>query len=413
MVLLKVMLASLRTRRTSAALIVVAIALSVVMIIGIERLRHQVRANFSSTVSGIDLIVSARGSPMNILLYSVFRLSDPTAGIRWDTVEHLAEHPDVKWWIPIALGDSHRGFPVVATNQSYLEHYRYGQGHSLSLAEGKWFAGQDHAVLGSVVADRLGYQIGDPIVLAHGASGPAIVTHDEHPFSVVGVLAPTGTPVDQSVHISLAGMAAIHRGGAFLSGMPPLPGQQADKPDSVNAVMLGLKRRTAVLSVQRELSRYDREPLSAIMPGVQLQTLWRMTAAGEYALRATSLAVLLVALLVLVSTILAALEGRRHELAILRAAGAGRLAIYLVIVGEGVCLIFIGGLLGLAVLFLAQWALAPLALSEWSLRLPESFLRWRELPALGALVLVGSLIGLLPAEKAFRNSLADGLTPRS
>lgn len=219
--------------------------------------------------------------------------------------------------------------------------------------------------------------------------------------------------MDQSVHISLAGMAAIHRGGAFLSGMPPLPGQQADKPDSVNAVMLGLKRRTAVLSVQRELSRYDREPLSAIMPGVQLQKLWRMTAAGEYALRATSLAVLLVALLVLVSTILAALEGRRHELAILRAAGAGRLAIYRVIVGEGVCLIFIGVLLGLAVLFLAQWALAPLALSEWSLRLPESFLRWRELPALGALVLVGSLIGLLPAEKAFRNSLADGLTPRS
>ena len=279
----KVMLASLRTRRTSAALIVVAIALSVLMIVGIDRLRHQVRGNFASTVSGIDLIVSARGGPMNILLYSVFRLSDPTAGIRWETVEHLAGHEDVKWWIPIALGDSHRGFPVVATNDSYLAHYRYGQDQSLALVQGDWFADADQVVLGSAVAERLGYRIGDRIVLAHGASGPAIVEHDNHPFTVVGMLAPTGTPVDQSVHISLAGMAAIHGAGSFMTGLPPMPGQQADKPDSVNAVMLGLERRTAVLSLQRELSRYDREPLTAIIPGVQLQRLWRMTGTAENA----------------------------------------------------------------------------------------------------------------------------------
>ncbi|MBB10331.1 MAG: peptide ABC transporter permease, partial [Alcanivorax sp.] len=179
----RIILASLRTRKTSATLIVVAIALSLVMIVGIERLRHQVRANFASTVSGIDLIVSARGGPMNILLYSVFRLSDPTAGIRWQTVQHLADHPDVKWWIPIALGDSHRGFPVVATNDSYLAHYRYGRDRALSLASGEWFAGADQVVLGSAVAQRLGYRLGDDIVLAHGASGPAIIEHDNHPFT--------------------------------------------------------------------------------------------------------------------------------------------------------------------------------------------------------------------------------------
>lgn len=411
--LAKVMLASLKTRRTSALLIVAAIGLSVLMIIGIDRVRHQVRANFSSTISGTDLIVSARGGPMNILLYSVFRLSDPTAGISWKTVEHLADHPDVKWWIPIALGDSHRGYPVVATNDSYLAHYRYGRDQCLALQSGAWFARADQTVLGSAVAARLGYQQGEHIVLAHGASGPAIVEHDNHPFTVVGILAPTGTPVDQSVHISLEGMAVIHRGGAYRSGLPPMLGQAQDKPDSVNAVMLGLKRRMAVLSLQRELSRYEREPLTAIIPGVQLQRLWRITAAGENALRATSLAVLVVALLVLVSTVLAALEGRRHEIAVLRATGAGRLAVYTVIVGESLCLTVLGCLLGLGVLFLAQWGLAPMALAEWSLRLPEHFLAWRELPAIGAILLAGSMAGLIPAEKAFRNSLADGLTPRN
>lgn len=408
----RIVLASLRTRKTSAALIVIAIALSLAMIIGIERLRYQVRANFASTVSGIDLIVSARGGPMNILLYSVFRLSDPTAGIRWETVEHLADHPDVKWWVPIALGDSHRGFPVVATTTSYLDHYRYGNGQALAIQQGAWFAGPDQAVLGSAVARALGYQLGDDLTLAHGASGPAIIEHDDHPFRVVGVLAPTGTPVDQSVHISLAGMAAIHAGGQFRSGLPPGPGQ-TDKPDSVNAVMLGLNSRIAVLSLQRELSRYQPEPLTAIIPGVQLQRLWRMTAYGENALRATSLAVLVVALLVLISTILAALEGRRHELAVLRAAGAGRVAVYGVIVGESLCLTVIGSLLGLTLLFVAQWAMAPFALAEWSLRLPDTFIALRELPYVGAVLLAGTLAGVIPAEKAFRNSLADGLTPRN
>ena len=177
--------------------------------------------------------------------------------------------------------------------------------------------------------------------------------------------------------------------------------------------MLGLNSRIAVLSLQRELSRYQPEPLTAIIPVVQLQRLLPMTAYGENALRATSLAVLVVALLVLVSTVLAALEGRRHELAVLRAAGAGRVAVYAVIVGESFCLTVIGGLLGLTLLFVAQGAMAPYALAEWSLRLPDPFVAWRGLPAIGVVLLAGTLAGVIPAEKAFRNSLADGLTPRN
>ncbi|MBM7334937.1 ABC transporter permease [Alloalcanivorax marinus] len=409
----RIILASLATRKTSAALIVAAIALSLVMILGIERLRHQVHANFASTVSGMDLIVSARGGPTNILLYSVFHLSEPPAGIEWRTVEHLAAHPQVKWWIPIALGDFHRGFPVVATNHGYLDHYRYGRDRPLELATGDWFAGPDQVVLGSDVARRLGYQPGTPVVLAHGSGGgPAIIEHDDHPFTVSGILAPTGTPVDQGLYISLQAMAVIHSGGRYAY---PVPGRPAasDKPDTVNAVMLGLKQRTAILGLQRELSRYDGEPLSAIIPGVELQRLWRMTANVENALRAAAVAVFLVALLVLISTVLAALEGRRHELAVLRAAGAGRGTVYGVIVGESLCLTLAGCATGLLLLFAAQQILAPWALMEWSLRLPTHLLAMAELPLVAAVLLAGSLAGLLPAEKAFRNSLADGLTPRS
>lgn len=409
----KITRASLATRRIPASLVVLAIALSVLLVVGIERLRHQVRDNFATTVSGIDLIVSARGGPLNILLYSVFRISDPTAGISWRSVEYLAEHPQVDWWIPLSLGDSHRGFPVVATNQSYLDHYRVGRDQSLVLHSGHWFGDELDVVLGASVAAALGYAIGDEIVLAHGNSGAALTSHDAHPFRVAGVLAATGTPVDQSLHISLAAMEKIHSGAAFI-GRRVAPPREAGEltPSSVTAVLVGLKSRAAVLSMQRELSRYRAEPLSAILPGVELHRLWRLTGYAENALRITSWAVLMVSLLVLFATVLASLESRRHELAVLRAVGARRSSVYRMIAGEGLLLTLLGCVAGLVLLFALQWLLADHALTNWAVRLPTHFVAWRELLFIGAILFAGTISGLIPAERAFRQSLADGLTPR-
>src|SRR5437763_3643073 len=284
-------LKSLRNRRVTAALTVVSIALAVALLLGVERIRQQTREGFASTVSGTDLIVGARSSPVHVLLFSVFRIGNATNNIRWDTYRALAAWPDIAWTIPVSLGDSHRGFRVLGTTGDYFEHFRFAGDRPLALAEGKRFEGPHDAVLGADVAKSLGYRLGPKIVIAHGAGEVELSLHKDQPFEVVGILARTGTPVDRTVHISLEGLDALHADANVSTSTDPLEAaRQAarhhadeaehdahegrDEVHSITAFLVGLKSRGAALSVQRRMNEFPAEPLTAILPGVALLEVW-------------------------------------------------------------------------------------------------------------------------------------------
>ncbi|MBA2721912.1 MAG: ABC transporter permease, partial [Methylibium sp.] len=261
-------------RRFVLSLVVLSIALSTLLLLGIERIRTDVRENFSQSVSGTDLIVGARTGPVQLLLYSVFRIGSATNSIGWSSVQAIARHKAVAWTVPISLGDSHRGFAVVGTSRDYFEHFRHGNREPLVLAQGRPFESVFDAVLGADVARRLGYVLGERLVLSHGDGAMAANDHADKPFTVVGILQRTGTPVDRSVHIGLDGMQAIHldwMAGAPLPGLS-VPADQVSRhdltPRSVTALLVGLKSRAAVFSVQREVAGFEAEPLMAILPGV-------------------------------------------------------------------------------------------------------------------------------------------------
>ena len=209
-VLLQLAAKSVLNRRLTAGLTVLSVAVSVALLVGVDRIRTEARAGFANTISGADLIVGARGGPLNLLLYSVFRIGDATSGISWESYEDIAGRPEVAWTIPLSLGDSHRGYRVLGTTSAYLEHYRHGREQRLELAAGTGLADVRDAVLGADVADSLGYDVGDSIVVSHGIGDISFEHHDEMPFTVTGILKPTGTPVDRTVHVTLAGIEAIH-----------------------------------------------------------------------------------------------------------------------------------------------------------------------------------------------------------
>ena len=281
------------SRRFVLALIVLSIALSTFLLLGIERLRQDVRQNFAQAVSGTDLIVGPRTGAVQLMLYAVFRVGSATNNIGWDSVQALAAQRQVALTVPIALGDSHRGFAVVGTTPAYFTHFRYGERQSLVLAAGRAFGdGAGHvfeAVIGAEVAERLGYRLGQRLVLSHGDGAFAANDHADKPFTVVGILARTGTPVDRSVHIPLSGIEAIHID--WIAGAP-MPGAKMSAeaaaaqdltPRTVTAVLVGLKSRAAVFSVQRWVRGYGDEPLMAVLPGVALDELWEVLGAGERA----------------------------------------------------------------------------------------------------------------------------------
>ena len=415
-------------RRGTLALVMLSIALATGLLLTLERLRTDIRASFSQAVSGTDLVVGARTGGVQLMLHAVFHVGGATNSVKVQSLRDIAAHRAVAWMVPLALGDSHRGFPVLGTTPEYFSRFLYGDKQALSLREGRAFAGTldglYEAVLGAEVADALGYRIGSRITLTHGlvaiaqGAGGLSNEHADKPFTVVGVLARTGTPVDRTVHISLQAIQAIHldwAGGAPMPGLriPPEAARKFDlEPQQVTAALVGLKNRVAVFAVQRFVAQYEAEPLMAVLPGVALDELWSAVGLGERALLAMSLLVALVSLASLVAVVLAGLDERRRELAVLRAVGAGPRHVLALLAAEGAWVTLAGALLGAVaaaatVLLAGPWLQSRFGITlQWGAPTPE---QWGLFAAvLGA----GMLAGLVPGWRAYRLSLADGLSPR-
>ncbi|ENM5741951.1 ABC transporter permease [Vibrio metoecus] len=408
---------SLLNRKATALLTVLTVSIAVVLLLGVERIRTQAKESFANTISGTDLIVGGRSGQVNLLLYSVFRIGNATNNIDWLSYQEFSQHRAVKWTIPLSLGDSHKGFRVLGTNHSYFEHYRYGSKQPLTFSQGREFNGLFETVIGSDVAKALGYQIGSKVVIAHGISDVGFSRHDNLPFTVVGILAPTGTPVDKTVHVSLEAIEAIHVGwesGANL-GHQPSAEQLAKRdftPKQITAMLIGLKSKIQTFALQRQINDYPAEPLSAIMPGVALHELWGMMSVAEQALMAVSVFVVVAGLLGMLSSLLTSLQERRREMSILRAMGARPQHVFALLVSEASVLTLLGIALGVSILYLLLAVAAPMIASQYGIQIALTGLTTYEWQLLGSVQLAGMVIGFIPALRAYRQSLSDGMTIR-
>lgn len=406
---------SLWNRRGTLLLTLASLIISVALVVGINHLRVQAKISFSQTLSGTDLIVGARGGQLNLLLYSVFGIGNATNNISWQNYQELMRHSAVAWTIPLSLGDSHRGYRVVGTTRDYFIHYRYGQRQPLTLKEGKIFNAINSTVLGAAVARKLGYKIGDEIVLAHGSGAVNLHHHKDQPFTVVGILTATGTPVDRSIHISLEGVEAVHLD--WQQGMP-VPGkntsaaealQQDLTPTSVTAVLIGLKSRAATFTLQRQVNHYKQEPLLAILPGVALAELWQMLGIIESLLLVIASMVLVATLIGMMTSLLAAMNERQREIAILRVLGASPVYLLLLVELEILLLALVAVMGGILLLTGGLWFAQPLLTEQFGLFINTNPLQAQTLYLAAAIVGLAALLGLIPAVTAYRRALNNGL----
>jgi putative ABC transport system permease protein len=414
-------------RRSSLVLLLISIMMSTVLLLGIDMVRQSARSSFSNAVSGTDLIVGAQNSPVSLLLYSVFRMGEPSRNVPISVYDSLKTNPAVKHAIPISLGDSYKGFSVVSTSANYFQDFRYGERQALVLEQGREFSDYQvgmpysvvfEAVLGAEVAGALGHRLGDSIALTHGAALQGGGTHADKPFKVVGILAPTGTPVDRSVHISLQAMEAIHVD--WQAGVPITKGhiaaEQVTKfdlqPKVVTAILLSLNNRAGVFRMQRHLQDNPEVALTALLPGVALSALWDTVGMAERALLFVAGLVACVSALGLISVMLVALSQRRRELAVLRSVGAGPGVVFGLVCLESTLVMLLGVGLGFMLtlalsLGLASWVQAHFGfvlVSAWSLK--------TGLMCVAAFAVLGSLLGIVPAWQAYRQQLQEGLVPR-
>ena len=411
--ILRLAIASLFARALTVGMTILAIALSVALFLGVEKVRTGAKASFADTISGTDLIVGARSGSVQLLLYSVFRIGNATNNVTWESYQDIAARSDIDWIVPISLGDSHRQFRVMGTTQAFFDHYKYRQGRSLALTDGAIMDDLFDTVIGADVAATLGYKIDDPIIVAHGLA--SFTEHKDQPFRVSGILEKTGTPVDRTVIISMEAIEAIHvdwQSGAQLPGQSTpadvIRGMELT-PKAITAALVGVESPLQTFALQRAINQYAEEPLLAILPGVALQELWGIVGIAETALLAVSAMVVVTALIGMMATIFSSLNERRREMAIFRAMGARPVTILSMLVLEAMVMAAIGALLGVLLLYIGLVIAQPILDSAYGLWLPIGAPSIREGTVILGVVFSCAMVSLAPAMRAYRLSVADGM----
>lgn len=437
---------SLWHRRLATAMTVVAISLSVALFVGVNKTREATRDAFGGAISRVDLIVGPRTGTLSLLLYSVFHVGSPTHNVSMKSVQYAASKPQVAWVVPFSLGDGFRGYPVLGTTPEFFERYKFRDAETIRFSDGKAFAGDADVVIGSDVAQSLGLKLTDKIVLSHGHTedGDGFEKHDDHPFTVMGITATTGTPIDRTVFVSLVGLGEIHRGigesiGSNTAHEPEddhnhnhnhdmaqavkadndehAQGSFAEKDgqivvNSVSGFFLGAKNRMESLNLQSDLNTWKDEALLAIMPGVAMAELWKNLSIFETAMSVVSFSVVITGVLGLFVSLLILSGQRQREMMVLRAVGAGPKTIFMLLAGEAVCLVFAGIALGLGVMYGAMWVLGPWIEKKFAVTLALSGVGTYDLIFSAGLLVVGALVGVLASVKAYRAAMYDGLATK-
>lgn len=395
---------SLLSRKKTVLLTFCSLVISIVVLLSVEHIRLQAKDSFNRTISGVDLIVGAPSGQLNLLLYSVFRMGSPTNNIAFESYNMFKEHDLVKWAIPIALGDSHRGFRVMGTDEAYFEHFRYGNKQPLTFNTGEPFEHLFETVIGADVAHALQYKLGDKIVISHGMGATSFTHHDTSPFVIRGILAPTGTPVDKTVHIRLRALEAIHLSPNKLTAVIANH-DLAPQPDNITSVMLGLTNKFATFTLQRNINNYPDDRLMAILPGVAMAELWSLMSTVENLLRVIALLVLISSLFGLATMLLASMNERRGEIAVLRVLGAGPMVILILILLEALILVALSVMTAMGVLTLALLSLKDFLAAEFGLFLSHNILSPEIIMMVGMVFIATLVVSIFPGYEAYKNAL--------
>lgn len=398
--LIRLAIKSLANRKGSVLLTLISIALSVFLLVSVEHIRLQTKESFNRTVSGVDLIVGARTSSLNLLLHSVFRIGNASNGLSWESYQTISSHPKVEWAIPISLGDSHKGYAVLGTNNNYFQHFKYGNKQPLViLGDNKLvqmpFDKPLTVVIGAEVASELTYQVGDAITLSHGTGKVSFSHHDEHEFEIVGILNKTGTPVDKTVHISFDDVAKIH-------GNHHKPKDN----EKITAFLLGLNSPIAVLQLQYVINQFETEALSAIVPGVALAELWNLLSSVEQVLFVVTVMVFISSMLGLSIMMLSSMRERAQEMRILRIVGAGPAHLFALLELETLIVTMAGIGVGLMCSFLFFLLFDSFLSDSYGIFISIDLLTFSTMSIVIAVLLAALVVSFLPAISAYRSKFS-------
>ena len=390
----------LKARPLNTALNVILLALGVATIILLLLATSQLEDRMRRDAQGIDLVVGAKGSPMQIILSAIYHLDVPTGNISWQQANEIAKHRAVKQAIPLALGDSYRGFRIVGTTPAYLQHY------GAKVAAGRAWQAPLEAVIGAEVAARTGLTLGAKFHGVHGL-GEGGHAHENHPYEVVGILERSGTVLDRLILSSYQSVWIVHAEHHDIKDVHDIEKQLGDDEKEYTALLLQYATPLAVAMLPRYIN--NNTGMQAASPAYETARLFSIIGVGVDVLRAFALVLIFSAGLSVFIALYNAMNERRYDLAVMRTLGARPATLMGLLLFEGLLLALIGALLGLALghgfAEILGHALRAAQQVEISGRLFLIEELWVVALALG----VGVLAALIPAWRAYRTDIAATL----
>ena len=415
--MLSLLLKSMRSRLIPTSLVTISLMASMVLLLSIERIQQGAEEGFNQSISGVDAIIGPRSSSIELVLYTVFHLGRPTNNITTKTVNDVKLRGDISWLVPIALGDSHKGFRVVATEPNYFEHIKNANGQPLVFSKGVAFAELSETVLGSDVAEKLSYRVGSKIQITHGSVESVGSKHDDFSFVVTGILNKTGTPIDQAIFLDLKGYELLHLGWKSgkkifnlddinLSSLP----EDALIPKTVTAAFIGLKSKLTLFNFSKNIREYPKEAISAVIPGIALSELWSIVGLVDKGFQLLSWIIIAISLIAMVTLIIASLDNRKQEMTIYRANGASPKFLAMMVLCESL-VIGLTAIVGAIILVTIVTYFATVQLNL-ALGISPSFewISMGEITVFSFILLAGALSSLIPAVMVFRKNLHQTLS---
>ena len=414
--MIRLMIASMRSRLVPIVLVIVALSASMALLLAVDRIQQATKNGFNQSLSGVDLVLGPGGSGLELVLYTVFHLGKPTNNITTETVSDITDDPMVEWAVPIALGDNHRGYRVISTTDEYFDRVKFGGDQPLVFAQGAPFSDLNETVIGSEVAEALGYTLDTSIFVTHGSQMIGKL-HDDFSFKITGILESTGTPIDRAVFVSLEGYELVHLG--WQNGSKTVSLQNLDinaipkerlYPKTVTAVYLGLTSKLSLFKFIRAVRDYPEEAISAVIPGVALAELWSIVGIVDSVFQLLNWLIIGISIVGMVTMIITGLDSRTRELTILRALGLSPPKLAGLVLLETIIISLTAVLSAIVLVWFLTVAAADL-LNQWAgVRIELTWLAIDELSTIMIIVLAGVCASLIPAGMVYRRSLHKGFS---
>ncbi|MDB5976995.1 MAG: multidrug transporter substrate-binding protein [Nevskia sp.] len=425
--LMRLSLADVRHRKLANSLHLLLLTLGVAIITALLLISTQISGRLERDADGIDMVIGAKGSPLQLILSTVYHLDIPTGNIPLDEANRWAHNPMVAQAIPLSLGDNTKGFRIVGTTPDLVQHY-HGQ-----LQGGRLWQQPMEAVIGAEVA-KAGLKLDQPFVGVHGLGAGGHV-HADHPYKVVGVLQPTGSVLDRLILTSLDSVWEIHAAhqhhhdaddhdgdhddhdedhdASHAEGQgaaPPMPGAAPgyDPSKEITALLIHYRSPLAAIALPRMVN--SQSMLQAAVPAFETARLLQLLGLSFDTLRALAGVLIVTAALSAFVALYNAMETRQYDLAVLRSLGASRGWVVAILWIQALVLSAAGTLLGLLLGHLAVETIGRLANTARGVDLSGLVLLWEELPILLLPLVVGTVAALIPAWRAYRTDLATTLS---